>query len=112
MRSKHKRLLPTIKLGAHDGSTALETHLPKFENCSSYYDWSHRDRLFHLKDSLDGHAGHVLWEMDVNSTEADIIKLLRNRFGNDNQVERFRGELRRRRRKPGESVQCVYQGIR
>jgi len=105
-------LLPTIKLGAYDGSTALETHLAKFENCSSYYDWSQRDRLFHLKASLDGHAGHVLWEIDVNSTEADIIKLLRNRFGNDNQVERFRAELRMRRRKPGESVQSVYQDIR
>jgi len=53
-----------------------------------------------------------LFEIDVNSTEADISKLLRNRFGNDNQVERFRAELRMRRRKPGESVQSVYQDIR
>ena len=41
-----------------------------------------------------------------------MIKLLRNRFGNDNQVERFRAELRTRRRKSGESVQNVYQDIR
>jgi len=33
-RAEQKRLLPTIKLGAYDGSTALETHLAKFENCS------------------------------------------------------------------------------
>ena len=64
--------MPTIKPGAYDGSTALETHLAKFENCPSYYDWSQHDRLFHLKASLDGHAGHVLWQIDVNSTEADI----------------------------------------
>ena len=107
-----RRMLPTIKLGNYDGSTALETHLAKFENCSAYYGWTSRDRLFHLKASLDGHAGHVLWEIDTNSSEADVIKLLRNRFGNDNQVERFRAELRTRRRKSGESVQNVYQDIR
>lgn len=104
--------LPTIKLGSYDGSTPLETFLAKFENCNGYYTWSARDRLFHLKSSLEGHAGQVLWEITVDSSETDITKLLRNRFGNVNQVERFRAELRTRRRKSGESIQSVYQDIR
>jgi len=107
-----RRTLPTIKLGTYDGSTVLETFLAKFENSAAYYSWSKRDRLFHLKASLEGHAGHVLWEITSDATESDIVKLLRNRFGNTNQMERFRAELRTRRRKSGESVQSVYQDIR
>jgi hypothetical protein len=89
-----------------------QTPLAKFENVSAYYEWSDRDRLFHLKASLEGHAGEVLWEVDRRSSEADVIKLLKNRFSCDNQVERFRAELRTRRRKRGESIQSVYQDIR
>lgn len=107
-----KRTLATIKLGTYDGSTPLETHLAKLENCSEYYHWSKRDRLCHLKASLDGHAGQVLWGLGSDASEDDVIKLLRNRFGNVNQMERFRAELGTRRRKPGESIQAVYQDIR
>jgi len=38
--------------------------------------------------------------------------LLRNRFGNVNQTERFRVELKSRRRKCDESIQSLYQDIR
>ena len=103
---------PTIKLSSYNSSMPLETHLAKLDICADYYSWSSRDRLCHLKASLDGHAGQVLWELSPGSTEADVIKLLRNRFGNVNQMERFRAELRSRRRKRGESVQAVYQDIR
>jgi len=52
--------LPTIKLDSYDGSTPLETHLAKLDNCASYYNWSGRDRLCHLKASLSGQAGEVI----------------------------------------------------
>jgi len=107
-----KRTLATIKLETYSGSSPLETHLAKLENCADYYGWSERDRLCHLKASLEGHAGQVLWELGPNSTEAEVTKLLRNRFGNVNQMERFRAELHSRRRQPGESTQAVYQDIR
>ena len=107
-----KRTLATIKLGGYNGSTPLETHLAKMENCAVYYNWTTRDRLCHLKASLEGDAGVVLWELNPESTEADVIKLLQNRFGNVNQVERYRTELRMRRRGDGESIQAVYQDIR
>ena len=88
-----KRSLPTIKLGTFDGTTPLETFLAKFENCCQYYNWTGRDRVCHLKAVLDGQAGQVLWQISADATEDDIIRLLRNRFGNSNQMECFRAEL-------------------
>ena len=107
-----KRSLPTIKLGTFDGTTPLETFLAKFENCCEYYNWTGRDRVCHLKAVLDGQAGQVLWQISADATEDDIIRLLRNRFGNSNQMERFRAELHARRRRRGETVQSVYNDIR
>ena len=110
--SSSRRTLPTIKLGTYDGSTPLETHLAKLENSASYYGWSAHDRLCHLKASLEGQAGQVLWQLEPGATEADVTRLLRNRFGNINQMERFRAELQSRRRRAGESIQSVYNDIR
>ncbi len=36
--------------------------------------WSERDRL---KAYLEGHSGQVIWELGPKSTEADIIKHIR-----------------------------------
>ena len=94
--------LPTIRLGTYDGSAPLETHLAKLENCADYYGWNAKDRLCHLKASLDGPAGQVLWQITMDATEAELVTLLRNRFGNVNQSERFRAELQSRRRQRGE----------
>ena len=41
----------------------------------------------------------------------EIIQLLKLRFGNENQMERFRAELKSRRRKPGESLQHLFQAL-
>ena len=96
----------------YDGSTALEAHLAKLQNCSDYYRWDTRERLCHLKASLDGSAGQVLWQIGENATENDVIQLLKNRFGSLNQAERYRAELKSRRRRPGESIQSVYHDVR
>ena len=49
------------KLGTYNGSTCLETFLKKFENCAVYFRWNSEDKLFHLRGSLEGPAGEVLW---------------------------------------------------
>ena len=64
-----------------------------------------------LRDSLTGNASQVLWEISDETGHDEIVRLLRNRFGNSNQTERYRAELHARRRKRGESVQAVYQDI-
>lgn len=106
-----KPYLPHVKLGVYKGDTSLETFLAKFENCSKYLCWSERDRFFHLSNALDGAAGQVLWDAKACSSVEALVQLLRNRFGNQNQMERYRAELKARRRRPGESLQKLYQDI-
>ena len=108
-RSRHS--LVNVKLGKYDGSTCLPTFLAKFENCSQYYSWNEGDRLFQLRASLEGPAGQILWDASQTSRVKDIIRLLRARFGSDGQTERFRAELKARRRRTGESLQSLYQDV-
>ena len=106
-----KTVLASVKLGSYNGNSCLETFLAKFRNISQYFEWNSADQLFHLRSSLEGAAGQVLWSTDEYSTVDQLIRLLRNRFGNENQAERFRAELRCRRRRRGESLQSLYQDI-
>ena len=108
-RSNHS--MPSVKLGKYDGSTCLATFLAKFDNCSRYYSWEHEDRLFQLRASLEGPAGQILWDASQTNSVKSIIRLLRARFGSKGQPERFRAELRARRRRSGESLQRLYQEI-
>ena len=52
---------PLVKLETYNGTTSLETFLAKFENASAYLRWNEADRLFHLRASLQGTAGQLLW---------------------------------------------------
>jgi len=99
------------KLGRYEGNTCLETFLTRFENCSQYFSWDEKDKLFQLRASLEGAAGQVLWTAGKQTTVEEVIKLLRNRLGNTNQFERFRAELKARKRRPGEALQSVYQDV-
>ena len=49
-----RRVLPTLKLEAYNGSNCLKTFLTKFENCSNYYDWNDQERLCHLRPNRLG----------------------------------------------------------
>ena len=94
-----------------DGMTSLETFLAKFEQISTYLEWKDKDRFYHLCTVLDGAAGQILWGLTADATTDSIIALLRTRFGNELQVERFRAELRARRRGRDESLQSLYLDI-
>jgi len=107
-----KRSLPTIKLNSYDGSTPLQTHLSKLDNCAAYYDWNAHDRFCHLKASLMGQAGEVLWQLSPASNESDVGVLLKNRFGSNHQTERYQIGLQNRRRQTDESIQSLYNDIR
>jgi len=52
-----------------------------------------------------------LWDAGTQATVADVIGLLRTRFGNELQAERFKAEIKVRRRRTGESLQQLYQDI-
>jgi len=77
-----------------------------------YNEWSPDERGVFLCDSLTGPASQILWEVSDDVDHNEIIRLLRNRFGSLNQMERYRAELKGRKRKRGETAQSVYQDIK
>jgi hypothetical protein len=108
-----RRVAATLKLGTYNGTTPLDMFLAKVNNCQEYYEWSEKDTVHHLRASLEGSAAQVLIDCGgVNVSLVSLINLLRTRFGDQNQTERFRSELSRRRCQKGESLQAVYQDIR
>ncbi len=82
------------------------------ENFSAYFAWSETDRLFHLGNSLNKNAGQVLWDCGPLESTNALIAVLRSRYGSGNQSERYRLELKNRRRKPGESLQTLHEDIK
>jgi len=72
--------------------------------------------LAHLKASLTGAASQsqCLWDQSSDSTDSvdKLWKLLSNRFGNENLVEKHCTELRTRRRKSGELLSVLCQDRR
>jgi len=91
---RHKSKRRPLKLERYDdSSTPIETFLAKFNNCARYNEWSEVERTAYLCDSLDGCASQILWEISDDATDVDIIRLLRNRFGNSNLMERYRNYI-------------------
>lgn len=60
---------------------------------------------------MDGPASQILWQIDDDCSETELLQLLQARFGNTDQVELFRSELRGRRRRRNESLQSLYQDV-
>jgi len=107
-----RNALKPLKLEKFDEvSTPLETFLAKYSNCKSYNQFNSEESAVFLRDSLQGDASQILWEIDDSASDEDIVRLLLNRFGNSLRMERFRAQLQTRKRKPGESIQAVYQDI-
>ena len=82
-----------LRLNTFNGEGSLETFLAKFEQMAKYLVWSEADKFHHLYTSLQGPTAQVLWGLQSNATAESVIALLRTRFGNELQVERFRAEL-------------------
>ena len=74
--------------------------------------WDERERLYHLRACLDGDAAQVLCDVDRHSTADEVIQLLKKRFGNQDQRERYRAELKAIRREEGATLQSVYGEVR
>jgi len=104
-----------IKPDKFDGtSSSLETFLAQFENCCLYNGWGDSDKAAHLRASLTGPAGQLLWvggKLAVASYE-QIVDKLKQRFGAENQEEKFEVQLRCRRRRAKETLQELAQDIR
>lgn len=99
-------------IGKFDGkSEPLEVFLAKFEGCAKHLGWSDEDRQFHLRLCLSGAASQILWDSCGIDSADKIVELLKNRFSSLGQTERWRTELKVRRRKPNESLQDLYSDV-
>jgi len=103
-----------LKLPKFNGTSTLKTFYAQFENCAKYNRWDRSEQLVHLKAALTETAGQVLWECSSETTSAlsKLVKLLKERFGGAAQSNKYRMELRNRRRQPNETLQVLYQDIR
>ena len=109
-RKRRHRLKPP----KFDGTGSYETFYASFQNCADYNKWSGRDKLAHLKNCLVGAAAQILWDSSPESTDTlqKLVELLKVRFSGCKQADKFRMELRVRRRQTGESLSDLHRDIR
>jgi hypothetical protein len=67
-----------------------------------------------LKSCLTKDAGQVLWDSTPETVDTfdKLVELLKNRFSGTRQSDKYRMELRVRKRKPNESLSSLHQDIR
>ena len=115
--ASHYELSPPVKpmnpvggemLGTFNGKTDLDTFLIHFKTCSQNFKWSETERVFYLMSSLTESAESLGKEVGFEETLEDIMKLLKSRFGNRCNLEKFRTELKNRKRISGESLQDFF----
>jgi len=103
-----------LKPPKYDGTTSFETFWAQFQNCSVYNKWTKHEELVYLRSSLQKEAGQVLWDYgtEVTNSLKRLMKTLKERFGGTNQADKFRIEVRNRRRTNGETLQSLHSDIR
>ena len=67
----------------------------------------------YLRSSLEKDAGQVLWDYSAETTGSlsKMINVLKERFGEANQSDKYRLELKSRRRRPNETLQNLHSDI-
>jgi len=103
-----------VKLMKYDGTTAFETFWAQFQNIVEYHQWTKRDQLFYLKSCLKDQAAQVLWDYgtEVPKSLSKLTKVLKDRFGGEGQKEKYRMELKTRRRRVNETLEDLHVDIR
>jgi len=103
-----------LKPPKYDGTTSFETFLAQFQNCSAFNKWTKAEKLVYLRGALEKEAGQVLWDYNAEKTNSakKLIQVLKERFGGANQEDKYRIEVKNRRRKPGEPLRSLHSDIR
>jgi hypothetical protein len=112
--SDERRTFHYIKPMKFDGSGSFETFLAHFLNCADHNRWYSAEKLAQLKSCLTKDAGQVLWDSTPETVDTfdKLVELLKNRFSGTRQSDKYRMELRVRKRKPNESLSSLHQEIR
>jgi len=108
--SSHHGSKTKIRPDTYDGKADAQTYLAKFRACSRYNGWDSRDKAAFLKSALVGDAASLLWK-HADASYKELVDLLQLRFGTYERQERYRLELKFRRRKSDESLQELMSDI-
>ena len=97
---------PIMKPDTYDGSGTLEDFLSHFEVLAELNNWDVNLKAKYLATSLRGAAQGVLSDMsrETRGDFGSLVATLKRRFGNENQVDLFRAQLRSYRRNKGSSL--------
>ena len=97
-----------------DGQSSFETFMVQFSNCAEYNQWNEAQKLAHLRNSLEKDAATILWDYGEETTTSwkGLTELLETRFGGKAMSEKYRIELRNRRRKTDETLSSLHADIR
>jgi len=111
--SIHEQTRPKhiLKPPKYDGAGSFETFLAQFQNYASYNTWTKREQLVYCRSSLEKSAGQVLWDYSAETTGC-LSKMIKERFGEDNQSDKYRLELKSRRRRPNKTLRNLQSDIR
>ena len=76
--------------------------------------WIEAEKLVYLCGSLDKEAGQVLWDYSAETTNSlkEMVKVLKERFGEANQADKYRIEVKNRKWQPGETLRNLHSDIR
>ena len=104
---------PPIKLKENSGTTSVETFFEQFRTSAEFYKWTDEDKGVWLRCQLTGDAANLLWtQPNANDvTYEELERMLRGRFGSEEQEEKFQTELRASRRGREESLQALHADI-
>jgi len=103
-----------LKPPKYDGSSPFETFWAQFKNCAEYNKWNRTEELVYLRAALEKETGQVLWDYGSEMTDSlkKLTGILKDRYGGAKMADKYRIEVRNRRRKPGETLRSLHSDIR
>jgi len=93
----------------------LRQHTPETTSpVVPYNQRNKRQKLVCLRNSLEEDVANILWDYREKVTDSlsSLTKTLKRRFGGKAQADKYRIEIRNRRRKTEESLQSLHVDIR
>ena len=96
-----------------DGLCSFETFMVQFSNCADYNKWTEAQKLAHLRNSLEKDVANILWDYGTETTTSwrGLTEILETRFGGKAMSEKYRLELRHRRRLADETLQSLHRRL-
>ena len=82
----------SVDMPRFDGYGDLELFLQRFNTLATYFRWSSEEKLFRLRNSIQGDAIYMLADLDNSDNADSFIENLRLRFGTTAHAERYRAE--------------------